>query len=191
MPAEKSLFDIEFQLKEQVHLETQNADRLIFELEQVGIRYLSRGKVDPDLAPLSAVSLLSGLAQQTESRVYTALIAVFLLYPEIFCLAKRVSQRLQGESRQVFQILYTAAVILQRKYKSKIGRYSSGTKPLLPDYFSDEFIPAELVTTDEQLAALGQAHQFLTGKHSNWPGTYDNVARHLLRQLQLEEKWSQ
>ena len=86
---------------------------------------------------------------------------------------------------------YTAAVLLQQEHAERLRlRLAARWRPL-PDLFSEELGLLRSGSHREQLARLGRIHRQLSGAVVNWTGTYENVARHLVRRWELERRWNQ
>jgi hypothetical protein len=134
-----------------------HADSLVADLEQIGIRFLSRTSTVSPIKPRLPDELLVQLIHQSDSRLRNAIIAVFFI------------QQLYLNGLRPF---------IQKNWRD------------LENLYSAELLPSLAVSPEENLKRLGQVHQQQTGKIANWPGTYDNVARHLIHQLQLDAQWS-
>lgn len=164
-------------------------DRLVAELEQLGITYLSRREptsVDSVRAPHE---LLSDLIRQPNARVRGAAIAVLLLHPDFATAVPAAISDLSQADQMTLRIFYTAAVILQVKYAGRLQIIAPSTRPL-PDLFSVTLGVLRSGSPDEQLSALGRIHQRLSGSAVNWAGTYDNIAQHLVNRLERERLWN-
>lgn len=164
-------------------------DRLVVELELLGIAYLSRHgptSVDSVRAPHE---LLSDLIRQPSARVRGAIIAVLLLHPDLATAVPAAMSRLSQADQTTLRVFYTASVILQAKYAARLQLNAASTRPL-PDWFSLGLGLVRSGSPDEQLAALGHIHRRLSGSAVNWAGTYDNVAQHLVNQLERERLWN-
>ncbi len=166
-------------------------ERLVAELELLGIRYLSRQTafLADGVRPPSV--LLADLVRQPSARVRASVIAVLLAHSDYAAHMPAALKRLDMDGQLRLKLLYTAAVFLQRKYADRLRRFVADGWQWLPDLFSAELgLPPE-GTPHERLAALGRAHSHLTNTAVNWTGTYENVAEHLLRRWELERLWSQ
>ena len=166
-------------------------ETLVAELECLGIRYLSRQTAlrvaqarPPDL-------LLADLIRQPSARVRTAVIAVLLAHPEYAEAVPTALRRLSTHERLLLEFFYTAAMLLQREYAERLQRFVITRwrwLPPLPETTGAWTLPS-VGSSREKLTALGQAQRRWTQTAVNWPGTYENVARHLLRHWELEEQW--
>jgi len=160
-------------------------ERLVAELEQLGIRYLSRQSDYQAKHVRAPQRLLADLVRQPSSRVRAALIAVLLAHPEYGGDAPSVVQSLSHDEQWTLKLFYTAAVLLQKEYAARLQAFLGEGWCWLPDWFSDE-LDLPLATPAEQLRALARLHQQKTGVVLNWAGTYDHAARHLLHRWELE-----
>lgn len=166
-----------------------NEERLVAELEQLGVRYLSRQTNRKARRVRAPHHLLADLVQQPSSRVRAALIALLLARPSYGEHAPAALKQLPPEQAQTLKLFYTAAVLLQRQYAVPLQTFLGKDYHWLTDFFSAEFnLPA--VTPKEQIKALAKLHQQRTGVTLNWAGTYENAARHLLRRWELERTWN-
>jgi hypothetical protein len=169
---------------------TDPEERLVAELETLGVRYLSRQssvQVDQVRSP---ARFLAELVQQPSSRVRTALIAALLAQPTLSQSIPAALKRLNQEERLTLKLLYTAAVILQKKYSEHLRLFLTTRWEWLPDLYSAELGLATDQPPDDLLCALGATHRRRTGILLNWTGTYENVAQHLLHRWELEKQWN-
>jgi hypothetical protein len=135
--------------------------------------------------------LLAALIQQPSSRVRTAVIAIFLANPKFSGSLPGALELLSGPEQQTLKLFYTAAVYLQQKHALQLQVYLGNHWQWLPDWYSSELHIQGGQPPDELLSQLGHEHQCLTGIVANWTGTYENVAHHLMRRWELEQKWNQ
>jgi hypothetical protein len=154
-------------------------EQIVAELAFLGVHYLSR---NIDVGPVllhPAHQLIADLIRQPSSRVRTALIALLVLHPDFDQSVPAALASLRASNRITFKCLYTAAVILQRKYWQELQSNQEG---VLFDWFGKELGVMPAAPPEEQLHVLATRHQNLTGSYINWTGTYENVIHHLLRQ---------
>jgi hypothetical protein len=164
-------------------------ERIVAELESLGIRYLSRRTSTQAKHVRPPGVLLADLVRQPSARVRVAVIAVLLAHPEYAEAATDALKRLRPTEQLTLRLFYTAAVLLQREHAESLRNFVSGQS--LPDQFAGELgLPAE-ATDRERLEILGQTHQQQTRVCANWVGTYENVVHRLLRSWELEAQWSQ
>jgi hypothetical protein len=166
-------------------------ERLVAELELLGVGYLSRQtNYRADSIRPSKV-LLADLMRQPSARVRAAVIAVLLSRPEYADNVPAALQRLQPFEELALRFLYTAAVLLQRDYSSQLRAFTSSRWQWLPDFFSTQLGLAAGGTPRDRLIALGNEHRRQTGIVANWVGTYENVVQRLLRHWELASQWNQ
>jgi len=165
-------------------------EKLVAELDLLGIRYLSRQSSYRAKRIRGPELLLTDLIRQPSARVRTAVISVLLAHPQYAQAIPAALKRLRPADRLTLQLLYTAAVLLQQEYADQLLPFVTARQQRLPDLFSAEFgLPLE-GPPRERLDLLGRVHRQRTGAAVNWPGTYDNAARHLLRRWELERQWN-
>lgn len=156
-------------------------EQMVAELASLGVDYLSRN-IDVGRVHLHPPhQLMADLIRQPSSRVRTALIALLMLHPEYDQAAPAAVASLQAGNRITFKCLYTAAVILQRKYWRELRALHGPGYSLLSDWFGKELQVLSAAAPEEQLIALATRHRSLTGSDVNWRGTYENVIHHLLK----------
>jgi len=163
-------------------------ERLVAELETMGVRYLSRQADVPVGQIRSSARFLADLIRQPSSRVRTAFIAVLLAQPDLAQAVPAALTRLKPEEQITLKLLYTAAVVLQKKHAERIRLFLAERWQWLPNLYSIELGLAINQSPDELLRALGAAHRQQTGILLNWTGTYENVAHHLLHRWELEKQ---
>jgi hypothetical protein len=165
-------------------------DRIVAELEHLGICYLSREGGDTDLEPRPPAILLADLMRQPSARVREAVIALLLLHPAYAQAVPAALTLLPASEQLVLRFFFTASVFLQREYAGLLRSYLPGPWLWLPDLFSRELGISASGGPKERLARLGDAHRRRTGSIANWAGTYENVVDKLTRRLRLEEQWT-
>ena len=178
-------------IKKNKRRESQREEAMVAELEQLGVCYLSRQTPSQPWLFHLPDEILAALVRQSNSRIRNAIIAVFLVHPEYGQSVPAALHKCRGECRWMLKIYYTAACFLQQKYREELYKYLQPNWLDLPDCYSAEFIPALYKSAEQNLKLLGMEHQLRSGKIANWSGTYDQVARHLLHQLELETQWNQ
>ena len=167
-------------------------DNLVADLSVFGITYLSN-RISPLSNPRhTPKQILAACVQQPSSRVRTAVIALFLLHPEFSrLLPSSLSLLLNEEQRQLLRIFYTSAVQLQRLYQDQLLLFMPGGWEWLPDFFGSGFGILPDTPPRDALLQLGKKHQELTRSVTNWAGTYESAALHLIRYKQREQQWNQ
>ena len=135
--------------------------------------------------------LIADLIRQPSSRVRTAVIALFLAYPEQAQAARLALRSLSPEQQFLVKVFYTAAVLLQRSYERKLQHHLGKQWEWLPDYFSAELgLTDETESPERRLEELGKEHQRITGQYVNWVGTYTQAGKKLVRRWDMEEMWN-
>lgn len=162
--------------------EIEREEEIVAELQRLGIRYLSRASNISPHQNRPPAKLIADLTRQPSSRVRNALIPLFLVKPEYAAYLREALTQVNNEQGLTLKFFYTAAVFLQRKSKTN-------PTAVLPDLFSGE-IGVSGTNPDEKLRDLGQKQQEVSGRNINWQGTYENAAKHLFRQWELEKIWS-
>lgn len=166
-----------------------SADRLVTELNRLGVHFVTGGKPEKSIPSLPSAELLAGLVTQSEARLRLALIPLLLVRSELAAAIPDALVRLSEREQLTLKLFYTAAVILKQCHAEQL-RALLGQYDPLPDYFALELgIPAVGDCLD-RLKRLGERHQALSGLAINWVGTYHHAANRLLRQLSLEVQWS-
>lgn len=160
---------------------------LVGALDALDVPYIAGGA---NGAPLSPNQLIQALARAPEARLRSAIIPLVLRHPEFATDARAAEQALSDLARVTCSCLYTAAVLLQRKYRARLAR-ALGPQPRLPDWFSADLGVALSADPDLSLRALGERQAALTGLPINWVGTYDHAAERFIRHLEVEQRWKQ
>jgi len=165
-------------------------EKLVAELELLGVRYLSRQTTYQAHARRDPATLLADLIRQPSARVRGAMIAVLLAHPVFAEVIPSALERLEVAEQLTLKLFYMAAVLIQQKHAERFRRFVASNWRWLPDLFSGELGLPFTGPPDDRLAALGHAHARLTNTVLNWRGTYESVAEHLLRRWELERRWS-
>lgn len=110
-------------------------ETLVAELRQLGVTYLAPSDAIASVKLPSHDVLLFAILEQSEFRLKLALIPLFIRHSDW---AERVSllvDHLDASLALELQTLYTAAVYLQRLWKTRLGFYLTQTA-VLPDLFT-------------------------------------------------------
>ncbi len=166
-------------------------DSLVAELERLDIRYLSRQSGDAGAQVRPPATLLADLMRQPSARVREAVIAVLLAHPAYAQAVPAALAQLSAPEQLALRFFYSASVLLQRQYADVLRPYVAERWQWLPDLFSQELGVTLQGAPQERLVWLGVAHRARTRSAVNWTGTYDNVARKLVRRWRLEQQWNQ
>ena len=168
-------------------------EKLVAELELLGIRYLSRQSSYRADQVRSPEVLLADLIRQPSARVRAAVIAVMLSHPEYAGDVSAALKRLRPPERLTLQAFYLAAVLLQQEYAHRFRPLLTSRWRWLPELqeTKEELRMPAKGTPHERLVELGREHRRLTQTAVNWTGTFEQAARQLLRQLEKETQWEQ
>ena len=166
-----------------------SADRLVTELNRLGVHFVTGGELEWSAPSLPPAELLAGLAAQSEARLRLALIPLLLVHSELAAAIPEALAGLSEREQLTLKLFYTAAVILQQchaeQLRALLGRYDP-----LPDHFATDLGIPTVGDCLDRLKHLGEQHQALSGLAINWVGTYRHAADRLLRHLALEGQWS-
>jgi hypothetical protein len=174
-----------------MNLFVSEEEKLVAELELLGIRYLSRQTIYRAKNVRPPEDLLADLIQQPSARVRAAVIAVLLVHPEYADTVPTALLNLPAREQWTLRLFYVAAVLMQRAFAESLGKRLGGQWKWLPPLFAEEIGVSTEGNLREELILLGREHQRRTQMVVNWVGTYEDVARRLLRQWELEQQWSQ
>lgn len=165
-------------------------ERLVAELELLGIRYLSRQSAYQANQVRPPEVLLADLVRQPSARVRTAVIAVLLSRPEYAEAVPAALKQLRSPERLALQSFYMAAMLLQQEHANRLQAFLATRWQWLPDLFSAELeLPAK-GTPRERLVLLGRKHRHWTKAAVNWVGTYEQVVHKLIHHWERETQWS-
>jgi hypothetical protein len=128
--------------------------------------------------------------RQPSARVREAVIAVLLSHPTYAKAAPAALAQLPAPEQLILRFYFTAAMLLQRQYADLLRPHLTDPWHWLPDLFSRELGVTGEGAPRERLERLGAAQRASTGSIVNWTGTYENVARKLIRRCQVEQRWS-
>jgi len=155
-------------------------DRLVAELERLGLCYLSRGPLPEPNAPLAPEALVSDLAASPEARLQVALVPLFLWRPDYAAAALNAADDLTGHARVMLQCCYSAAVALQPRYARRLTALGCPAV-FLPDIFAAALDLPPMVDPTARLVAVAARHAQLSGEPINWLGTYEHAANSFMR----------
>jgi hypothetical protein len=163
---------------------------LVAELGQLDVTYLSRHEARDATGVRPPERLLADLVRQPSARVREATIALLLAHPEYAAAIPGALAQLSQSEQMTLRLYYTAAVLLQSEHADQLRPRLAARWQPLPDLFSEELGLPRRGSHRERLARLGGAHRRLSGAAVNWTGTYENVARHLVRRWEMEYRWN-
>lgn len=169
----------------------ETEEELVAELELLGVRYLSRQSSYQASRVRPSEALLADLVRQRSARVRAAVIAVLLAHPEYADAVPEALEHLRPAERLTLQSFYAAAVLLQQEHAHRLRAFL-GTRwrplPNLREATPQLNLPDD-GTPSERLAWLGREHQRWSGTMVNWAGSYEQVARRLMRRWDMERQW--
>ncbi len=159
-------------------------EQLVAQLYRLGVCHLARLSVDVPTVNLPPIELLTALAAHPQSRLRSALIPLFLRWPDYGDHIRLAIQQLDEPAANTLRLYYQAAVYLQQELDPELRACLKDWKPL-SDLFSLELglPPASTVSPKVALETLGQAHRRLTGWAYNWADSYRQDIPLFLKQL--------
>jgi len=165
-----------------------SADELVGALNFLGVHFLAGGESVEPVSTLSPARLLAALAEQADARLRLAIVPLLLCRPELARAVPEAMAYLAEPALTTLKLFYTAAVLLQQEYTSKLQPLLGQREPL-PDLFSEELRVSPVDGTEVRLKWLGERHRALSGLAANWTGTYRYAAERLIKRLQWEAQW--
>lgn len=165
---------------------------LIAQLAGHGVRHLRSAGPWPEAAPpLPAEALIAALARHPDPRLNEALIPLFIRRPEYATHVPGLTASLGQLAAERLRHLYTAAVYLQRFWRSTLSIYLGGFPPL-PDYFGESVfkLPEDDGHYGElNLRRLGE--QLESATRYDWLSVYASAMTLALDQMRLEAEHGQ
>ena len=160
-------------------------EELVAALRARGVDYLAPS--DAQGQPLADEVLIASLAAHPDPRLRQALIALFLLHPQLAPLVPPLAGQLAPVAGVELQAHYLAAVYLQSMWRIRLDHYLPPT-PDLPDYFSASLgLPDALDEYGKAgLYALADWHSAHTPERANHLSEYEGVAALLLDRIWLK-----
>ena len=110
-------------------------ETLVAELRQLGVTYLAPSDAVASTKLPSNDALLAAILDQSDFRLKLALIPLFIRRPDLAQRVPPLVDRLDASLSLELQTLYTAAVYLQRLWKTRLEFYLTQTT-FLPDLYS-------------------------------------------------------
>jgi hypothetical protein len=165
-------------------------EALVGRLRELGLRFLAPSDADVgDLSGLPVRELIARLVVHSDARLRFALIPLFILHPEWVLEVQSVLQQLTEPARSELQALYTAAVYLQRLWRTRLGFYL-GDFEALPDLYSGVLglPPASERHGKTGLYALAAWHASRSPYPFNRLASYNKMMDLLFEQLKTEAK---
>jgi hypothetical protein len=174
-------------------LPTISHARLLAEVRTWGIRYLTGAiphatQLAAHQTPLPAAELLRGLAGTDDPRLRDALIALFLLNPELAESFDEAQTRSSPRNAERLITLALATVYVQRQWywllSLAMGRAPTFAEPAFAPYWHQRHLPPPDVDFGQAgLTALSQFEQQRTRQQLDWQGDWQNQVAQLLAQL--------
>jgi hypothetical protein len=165
-------------------------EALVGRLRELGICFLAPSDAEAgELSNLPATELIARLVVHSDARLHLALVPLFILHPEWAAHVHSAVKRLDEPARSELQARYTAAVYLQRLWRTRLGFYL-GDFALLPDLYSSvlRLPPADERFGKTGLHALAAWHASRSSEPFNWLASYKKVMDLLFEQLKMEAK---
>ena len=173
--------------------EKDDHDALVAQLRERGVRFLAPSQDDSTAAPrVSPNELILRLISHPDARLRLALVALLILRPNWGSYVHSEMHGLAEPVRTELQALYTAAVYLQRLWRTRLGIYL-GKFEVLPDLYSSQLgLPAaEERHGKAGLHALSAWQTHRSPYPFNWLASYNKVTNLLFEQLRMEAKQSE
>ncbi len=162
--------------------DADDADRetLVAALRERGVRYLTPTDAVA-LGPIDDATLIEGLASSPDPRLRQALIALFLLQPELAPSVASLKTRLDASAATELVAHFMAAVYLQRMWRLRLDRVL-GEAGELPDLFSKQYgLPDPSDGHGKPgLHALAEWHAAARGARADHLSEYEGVLELLL-----------
>jgi hypothetical protein len=163
---------------------------LVGRLRELGIRFLAPSDADAgELSNLPAPELIARLVVHSDARLRLALVPLFILHSDWVPHVQSAVEHLIEPARSELQAFYTAAVYLQRLWRTRLGFYL-GDFPLLSDLYSSVLglPPADERYGKAGLHALAAWHASRSPGPFNWLASYNRIMDKLFGQLKVEAK---
>jgi hypothetical protein len=161
-------------------------EALVAALRERGVDYLTPSDAELD-QPIDDESLIASLATHPEARLRQALIALFLLQPQLAPFVPRLRSELDLRAAQELVAYYMAAMYLQTMWRTRLSYYLESFSEL-PDYFSGELnLPtAKALYGKAGLHALADWHASQSPFRFNHLSAYEGIADLLFQRLKLK-----
>ena len=161
-----------------------SADELVAALWALGVEFVA-GDGEAALVGLpTAATLMASLVQSEEARLRLAFIPLLLVHPSFSASAPDALTRVAAERQPLFKLLYTAARLLQEKYRERLAPLVQDRQPL-PALYDQEFGLSGPIPS--RLESLAEHHRHITGQQLNWLGSYEHAARRMVERLERFE----
>ena len=168
-----------------MHITTEAA--LAATLDQLGVHFVA-GQTDGWVETIAPDVLLCGLASSDEARMRLALIPLFLKHPHYAVYVTEALNLLTPAQQQFLRCYYTAAQLLQQKYRSQLTALFGNCSPL-PALFEHALEIDKVESADVRLRQLAKRQAQLSGRPINWYGTYEHAYARLVRHEKQIKQW--
>jgi hypothetical protein len=164
-----------------------SAGRLVAALRERGVDYLAPG--DAQGEPLEDRVLIRALAEHEDARLRQALIALFLLHPELAPLVRPLRKTLGPKAETELIAHYMAAVYLRQIWATRLSHYLPPLAPL-PDFFSEslQLSSPETGFGEQGLRDLAAWHAHNRRERGDHFAEYVNAADLLFGRLALKAR---
>lgn len=176
-----------YQINSPIH-ELISPDELAWSLEVLDVPFIAGASPSPGFQTPPPAVVMSSLASSDEARLRLALIPLLLLHPEYSLHAVSALQSMSPVAHICFKCYYTAASLLQQKYRSRLDALVGHVDTLI-DLFSTELGMTPGSDPDDGLRSLADRQRTLTGQYINWLGTYEHSVQRLLGTLESRMQW--
>jgi len=163
-------------------------EALVAALRERGVDYLTPSDAKLNFS-VDDASLIMSLAAHPEARLRQALIALFLLQPQLAPLVPRLRNNLDARAALELVAYYMAALYLQAMWRTRLRRYLSSFAELA-DFFSAELaLPqAKHLHGKAGLYALADWHNGQSSFRFNHLSAYIGVTNLLFQSLKLKRR---
>jgi hypothetical protein len=162
-----------------------DADQLIAELNQLGIRYVVGEKTVAKMESIPPDRLLAGLSSHPDARMRHAVIALLLIKPGYSDFALKATEHLTEDEKIQFKFYYTAAMLLQQIHSTRLRQYVYNWTYIADRFFMDLQLP-ETEKPQERLKKLCELHRNTSGLTVNWEGTYNSIVELMLTRFERD-----
>jgi hypothetical protein len=166
----------------------RDREALVAALRERGVDYLAPADARSG-PPMDDPTLIASLAAHTDARLRQALIALFLLRPQLAPLVPGLRGELNPRAAQELSAYYMAAMYLQAMWRTRLGHYLKSFAEL-PDYFSEELgLPkANDLYGKAGLYDLAEWHAHHSSYRFNHLSAYQGVADLLFQSLKQKRR---
>lgn len=168
----------------------RDREALVGRLRELGIGFLMPSDAEArELSRLPIPEVIARLAGHSDARLRMTLVPLFILHPEWAADVESAVEQLTEPARTQLQAYYTAAVYLQRLWRTRLGFYL-GDFSLLPDMYSTRLglPPADERFGKTGLHALAAWFASRSPDQYNWLASCTKMMGLLFEQLKRETK---